>query len=158
MLSGDKRPGHPAAQGDGRPGHPAAQGDGRPSYPAAPSDRWLGHRADPVVRPYALTGGRTEPAGGAILDLLAVIVATDGPAGAATPMALGPEHRRILALCQRPVTLADVAAGIALPVGVVRVLLADLILLGLISARPPSTPGAANADLLKEVLHGLRAL
>ena len=38
--------------------------------------KWVDRDSDPVVRPYALTGGRTEPADGEVLDLIAVIVDT----------------------------------------------------------------------------------
>jgi hypothetical protein len=45
---------------------------------------WAGRNTGPVVRPYALAGGRTQPGGGALLDLIAVVAATgrDGPAPA----------------------------------------------------------------------------
>jgi hypothetical protein len=122
-------------------------------------DMWAGRDAGPVVRPYALTGGRTEPAGGEVLDLIAVIVASRQAAGAGHPAILSPEHRRILSLCQRPVTVADVASDTTLPVGVVRVLLADLIAAGQLTVLPQRPASEQpSADLLKEVLHGLRAL
>jgi hypothetical protein len=57
------------------------------------------------------------------------------------------------------VTVADVASDTALPVGVVRVLLADLILqdaVRVVRNRPAAQlPGN---DVLKEILNGLRAL
>jgi hypothetical protein len=122
-------------------------------------DKWLDRNAGPVVRPYAVTGGRTMPTGGEVLDLIALVVASPDGGQDADFGALSPEHRRILALCQRPATLADVASATALPVGVVRVLLADLILQGWISVLPQrSADEHPSADLLKEVLHGLRAL
>jgi Protein of unknown function (DUF742) len=120
--------------------------------------KWVDRDAGPVVRPYAVTGGRTEPAGGDVLDLVAVVIAA-APGGPGDPDGLGPEHRRILELCQRPVTVADLAAGTTLPVGVVRVLLADLIGQGRVTVPPNQTvDGQPSTDLLKEVLHGLRAL
>jgi hypothetical protein len=111
-----------------------------------------------VVRPYALTGGRTEPATGEILDLIAIVVAltgarTDDLAG------LSPEHRKILSLCGQPVTVADVASDTGLPLGVVRVLLADLLVQGRLTVMRQQQAGERpSADLLEEVLHGLRAL
>ena len=42
--------------------------------------KWVDRDSDPVVRPYALTGGRTEPADGEVLDLIAIIVASGRPA------------------------------------------------------------------------------
>jgi hypothetical protein len=122
-------------------------------------DRWVDRRAGPVVRPYALIGGRTEPASGPVLDLVAVVVAARGAEGPDGPAGLSPEHRRILGMCRTPVTVADVASAIGLPVGVVRVLLADLILERRIKVKDGRPAGEQpSADLLKEVLHGLRAL
>jgi hypothetical protein len=133
-----------------------------------PDDKWVDRDAGPVVRPYAVTGGRTEPADGEVLDLIAVVVvsrkrkrsgAADAAKAAGDVSALSPEHRRILALCQRPITVADVAAETTLPLGVVRVLLADLTQQGRISVLPQRPADEQpSADLLKEVLHGLRAL
>lgn len=120
-------------------------------------DKWLDRSAGPVVRPYALTGGRTTPAGGEVLDLIAVIAATTQTTRGRD--GLSPEHRRIVRLCQRPVTVADVASATALPVGVVRVLLSDLIQEGWITVLPQRPADEQpSVDLLKEVLHGLRAL
>jgi hypothetical protein len=125
-------------------------------------DRWIDGEAGPVVRPYALTGGRTDPAGNAVLDLIAVIVASGPTPGPAELAKLSPEHRKLLRLCQAPATVADVAADVALPLGVVRVLLADLIQQAKISVMPrraaarPRT--STDLDVLKEVLDGLRAL
>jgi hypothetical protein len=122
-------------------------------------DKWVDRNAGPVVRPYALTGGRTEPADGEVLDLIAVVVAAARAATADDRLGLSPEHRRILGLCRRQVTVADVASDMALPVGVVRVLIADLIQQGRIAVVPRRPAGEQpSTDLLKEVLHGLRAL
>ncbi|MCW2910558.1 MAG: hypothetical protein JWL68_5347 [Actinomycetia bacterium] len=121
--------------------------------------KWVDRDSDPVVRPYALTGGRTEPADGAMLDLIAIIVDAGLPADPDDQLTLSPEHRRILKLCQRPATLADVASDTGLPVGVVRVLLADLIQQGRVKVLPGRAAGEQpSAQLLREVLHGLRAL
>jgi len=122
-------------------------------------DRWTDQEAGPVVRPYALTGGRTDPAGDMVLDLMAVI-ATAGPLpGRAELAKLSPEQRKLLGLCRTPVTVADSAADMDLPLGVVRVLLADLIQQGMITVLPrQSAQRQARTDLLKEVLDGLRSL
>jgi Protein of unknown function (DUF742) len=121
--------------------------------------KWDARDAGPVVRPYALTGGRTEPADGEVLDLIAIVVASDRAASTGNALALSPEHRRILGLCREPATVADIASDIALPLGVVRVLLADLILQGQIRVLPHQPTGEQpRVELLREVLHGLRAL
>src|SRR5260370_42567091 len=89
----------------------------------APKDRWLDREAGPVVRPYAVTKGRTLPAGGTF-GLIDLVAASDlqPPPGAR----LSSEHRRILDRCLHPITVGDLASGDDLPVGVGRVLLGDL--------------------------------
>lgn len=121
--------------------------------------KWVDRDSDPVVRPYAVTGGRTEPADGEVLDLIAVIMASGRPAEPTDQLWLSPEHRRILNLSRHPATVADVASDTGLPVGVIRVLLADLIQQGRIKVLPGRPAGQKpSAQLLREVLHGLRAL
>lgn len=122
-------------------------------------DKWRRRDSGPVVRPYAVTGGRTQPVDGAMLDLLAVVVATGRPVKTDDPAALTPEHRTILGLCKQQITVADVAADTALPVGVVRVLLADLLAHGAITVlrKRPAGQRTGN-DVLQEILNGLRAL
>ena len=125
----------------------------------SPDDKWRNRELGPVVRPYAVTGGRTAPADGDVLDLLTVVVATREPTAAEDTARLTPEHRRLLGLCRRQITLADLGADIALPLGVVRVLLADLTQLGAITVvrqRPPDQQ--TGNDVLQEILNGLRAL
>jgi hypothetical protein len=111
-----------------------------------------------------VTGGRTEPADGEVLDLIAVIVTTSlagggGRGGAGEPSRRTPEHRKIIDLACQPTTVADIASGTRLPVGVVRVLLADLIMLGAIKVvRQRPAREMPSDDLLREILNGLRAL
>lgn len=122
--------------------------------------KWNPRDSGPVVRPYAVTGGRTEPADGEVLDLLAVVVASGNDAERdRDPLCRTPEHRTLTGLCQRPVTVVDIAAEMALPVGVVRVLLADLIIDGTVKVvrKRPQSQQVGN-DVLKEILNGLRAL
>ena len=87
-------------------------------------DRWFDQEAGPVVRPYAVTKGRTLPSGGASFGLIDVVVATSERQP--QYLRLGPEHRRILNLCRRPTPIVDLTSEIDLPLGVVRVLLGDL--------------------------------
>lgn len=124
-----------------------------------PSGNWRPRDSGPVVRPYAVTGGRTEPADGEVLDLIAVVVTTGRAAAPDDHTPLTPEHRRILGLCEEQVTVADLAGETALPLGVVRVLLADLItreLITVVRQRPPAQ--RTRTDVLQEILNGLRAL
>lgn len=120
-----------------------------------PHHDWLDDDAGPVVRPYTMTGGRVVPESGRF-DLMAFVVA--GPpeeAGAGAQ----PEHRAIISLAQRPVSVADLAADLNLPVGVVRVLLGDLLANGRISMyEPPASRQFPDDDILEAVVNGLRAL
>jgi Protein of unknown function (DUF742) len=124
-----------------------------------PSDgeRWLDAEAGPVVRPYALIRGRTRHSGEAF-DLVATVTAT--PGRVPDPSALGPEHLSVLRLAHVPTTVVDIASDVDLPLGVVRILLADLRELGLVAIRAPIPTRAQQVDrnTLREVLHGLRAL
>jgi hypothetical protein len=115
------------------------------------SDGWFDHDAGPVVRPYAMTSGRTAGA----FDLISIVRAARGPAPG-DDATLGPEAAEILRYAQTPVSVAEVAAHLDLPAGTVRVLLADLHGLRLIHTRSPGTQDAG--PLLEAVIHGLRAL
>jgi hypothetical protein len=119
-------------------------------------ERWFDREAGPVVRPYALTKGRTLPSNGASFGLIDVVIATDQRL--AETFRLGPEHRRIMSLCRRPIPLVDLASEIDLPIGVVRVLLGDLTQDGMLKIL--STPrGPVNDQrLLRNVLDGLESL
>jgi hypothetical protein len=108
------------------------------------------------VRPYAITRGRTTPAGGSFIGLIDMVVAASRLQRA--PMTLGPEHRELLARCQRPIAVADLASDVYLPTGVVRVLLSDLRESGFVHIVSPQQRPANNQRLLQKVLDGLRTL
>jgi hypothetical protein len=118
-------------------------------------DRWLDREAGPVVRPYALTRGRTKPPG-AGLGLIDLVAASSGVV--ADARGLGPEHRRLLGLCRSPMAVADLASETDLPLGVVRVLLGDLQEKGLVAAAGPTGHSNPEENVLRSVLDGLRAL
>jgi Protein of unknown function (DUF742) len=122
----------------------------------ANDERWLDAEAGPVVRPYALTRGRTRHTGEAF-DLVATVVSTD--LRITDPSSLGPEHFSVLQLAHNPTTVADIASDVDLPLGVVRILLADLRELGLVVIRTPVTMAErVDKHTLMEVLNGLRGL
>ncbi|XVQ09142.1 DUF742 domain-containing protein [Spirillospora sp. CA-255316] len=123
-----------------------------------PEDLWVDEEAGPVVRPFAVTRGRTRSRQrGGDLDLIAVVVTAEVPMP--DPVTLGPEDERILEYCLNPVSVAELAAELALPVGVVRVLLGDLLERGLVEVqRPVVSAGRPDVRILKEVIDGLRAL
>ena len=119
-------------------------------------DRWLDREAGPVVRPYAVTKGRTQPRGEQPFGLINVVFATgERPPAHFRP---GPEHRRILSLCRRPTPIADVIFEVDLPIGVVRVLLGDLAGEGMIRVIFTQSEPGTEQRLLRMVLDGLESL
>ncbi|MCW2898947.1 MAG: hypothetical protein JWO67_1212 [Streptosporangiaceae bacterium] len=123
---------------------------------SSPKDRWLDRDAGPIVRPYAMTRGRTRPRGDAF-DLMSVVAVTGRMPY--DSRRLSPEHLRILSLCRAPTPVVDVASDLAVPLGVARVLLGDLrdeALITVVDA--PQNDQVPHEGVLREVLSGLRAL
>ena len=126
-----------------------------------PGSQWYDGEAGPLVRPYALTGGRTKPGPtGVRFDLIALVTLDPGAPGMDDRTALGPEHRALIGLCRTETqSVAELAAGSDLPVGVVRVLLGDLLELGCVTVSRPVPPAQLPDErILREVIAGLRAL
>ncbi|MFF7655813.1 DUF742 domain-containing protein [Streptomyces sp. NPDC007983] len=127
----------------------------------ATDDRWFDDAAGPVVRPYAMTRGRTRSAAEDKLDLIAVVVADRvGPGGSVADQTLSPEHIDIVELSRdTPQSVAELAAELDLPVGVVRVLIGDLLHAALVRVSRPVPPAELPDErILREVINGLRAL
>ena len=124
---------------------------------ASDDELWLDAQAGAVVRPYALTRGRTRHTGEPF-DLVSTVIATNGRVG--DPGVLAPEHISVLQAVRRPMTVVDIASDVDLPLGVVRILLGDLRDLGLVAINAPVTMKVRQVDknTLREVLYGLRAL
>lgn len=110
-----------------------------------------------MVRPYAVTRGRTAPEAGTGIGLIDVVATVPGQQQSGA-MRLGPEHRQLLACCSRPVTVVDLAADVDLPVGVVQVLLSDLSEGGLITVTTSHRGPVTSERVLRAVLQGLKAL
>lgn len=125
--------------------------------PGSTEHEWVDDHAGPVVRPYAVTGGRARPVTGNF-DLISLVTATRTDVG--SEAGLGPEHHAIVGLCQRMQSVAEVAAHLDLPVGTVRVLLGDLVARHLVQVREPrATPaGLPDDSVFEAVINGLRAL
>ncbi|MFD0535518.1 DUF742 domain-containing protein [Actinomadura luteofluorescens] len=110
----------------------------------------------PVVRPYAVTRGRTRPRG-LVLDLVTVLVATGRTP--ADRVWLSREQRLLLELCGRPSTPADLASETDLPLRVVQILLEDLHQYGLIEEMPQAAhTERPDPRILMRVLDELRRL
>ncbi|MGW3040524.1 DUF742 domain-containing protein [Kitasatospora sp. NPDC001159] len=110
------------------------------------------------VRPYVITGGRSRPTR-VDLAIESLVSALSEPPELPEHDVLNREHRRILGLCHSLLSVAEVAAHLGLPLGVVKVLVGDLWDLGAVQVLPP-VPQAERlpTTLLEEVLVGLRQL
>ncbi|NNN37988.1 DUF742 domain-containing protein [Streptomyces sp. S3(2020)] len=115
-----------------------------------------GDTAGRLVRPFALTGGRTRPSR-ADFTLISTVTAVDPPpARAPRPQ---PEHQRILRRCAEPIAVAELAALLDLPMSVIVIMLCDLLEAGRITVHPPHPVAATvDLDLLQKVRDGLGRL
>ncbi|AUG79950.1 hypothetical protein CFP65_5241 [Kitasatospora sp. MMS16-BH015] len=113
-------------------------------------------RDDDPDRLYTVTRGRSRPPEHAF-DLVTLIVTEREP-----EPGMQSEHVRILRLCAEPTSVVEIAAELALPVSVVKILLGDLLEAGRVTARHPRfAPTKArlpDLDTLKQVLNGLQQL
>jgi hypothetical protein len=110
-----------------------------------------------LVRPYAVTRGRTEPQRD--IPIEAVLVASQ--AAVQEARFAGHDKYRIAVMCEpRAQSLAEIAAYSRLPLGVARVLVADMVTDGLLSlhSAAPKEGFTERMDLLERVLSGLRKL
>lgn len=111
-----------------------------------------------LCRPYVLTGGRTRGRGVDIpLEAVALTVGPAWESGRRVP----PEAFDIAELCNNPRSVAEIASRLALPLGVVRVLVADLAAdhaLRIGATAPGDAPRAVRIALLERLLAGVRAL
>lgn len=124
--------------------------------PGPAGERWLDEAAGPVVRPYALVGGRTTPTGERF-DLIAMV--TTSRRAAMNPDELEPGHLQVLAWCRVPRSVADLAADLSLPVGVLSVIVSDLREQGLVIIQHPNRRArAADPKILRRIADGLRRL
>jgi hypothetical protein len=114
-------------------------------------DGWLDGDSGRLIRPYAVTNGRTSTS--LRLDLLSMVVAT----GTGSYASLEPDHMQALGLCLRPASVAEIAARLRLPAAVTKVLLGDLVDCGAVrAAPPPSAADTSNRVLLERLLDGLQ--
>ena len=110
-----------------------------------------------LVRPYALVRGRTRSGVTGSLPVEAIIVSEADVDGAGLTL----ERAAIVGLCARPHSVAEVSARLNVPVGVTRVLVADLAAEGFVHVNLPLDPtadGSVDRVLLERVLAGLEAL
>ncbi len=113
----------------------------------------IGDETGRLIRPYAMTGGRTGVESDIGLE-------TQIQATARASQHLGAyrwETAKVVELVQAPMALVEVAARMQIPIGVARVLVADLVGDGAVVLHVPA-PTQNFASLLERVLDGVRNL
>lgn len=99
------------------------------------------------VRPYVLTGGRTRTD----VELTLETLVSAGPCPSV-------EHHSVVDLCRWPISVAEVAALLGVPIGVARVVIGDLVNAGSLIVHVHNVQDVSDLKFLERVLTGLRAL
>lgn len=122
-----------------------------------PREPWFDDAAGPLIRPYAVTGGRTN-SNWRDLDMITLVVAARWDPHVER---MGYEHGVIVRLCGNPISVAEISAGLSLPLAVTKILVGDLIESGYLIFRAPPSPAPTHSPdlkLLQAVLDGVRRL
>ena len=106
---------------------------------------------DAGVRPFVITNGRTAPVDER-LRIETQVVATPQTES----YVLDFECRRIVDLCAAPLSVAEIAATLQLPIAVARVLVADLASIGVMTVHAQDEP--VSRVLLERILERVHAL
>ncbi|MBO0806298.1 MAG: DUF742 domain-containing protein [Nocardiopsaceae bacterium] len=168
MLPGDAVAGPRRGEDRGAPPPPWQQGPGRGSpwedgppqqrqaYPTGPlpvEDE--SGAATRLVRPYTVTGGRTQPRYKLPLEALVTSVVYE-PRDLS---GLAPECQAILQFCVDWRSVAEISAVLRIPLGVARILVADMSADGLVRVHQrDDSEGRPDLNLLERVLSGLRKI
>ena len=105
---------------------------------------------DVFVRPFIVTGGRTRPLhDGLRIETLVIATTT------ALTAPLHFEQRQIVQWCRTPISLAEVAALIGVPLGVARVLVADLYTDNLVELREPKQVPEHVLERIRDLVRAL---
>ena len=131
------------------------QDDWLPGGFGVPDGAPLSDAEDFLVRPYAMTGGRTEPRYELEIEaMVAVAHYQDRDLSL-----LSPECQAILGLGGGWRSVAEISAVLQMPLGVARILIADMAADGLVRIHQlDHVQGRPDIKLLERVLSGLRRL
>ncbi|MCX4095651.1 DUF742 domain-containing protein [Nocardia sp. alder85J] len=119
-----------------------------------PRKPWFDEAAGPLVRPFAVTRGRTRsvrPDLGMLTQVMTTQVEPD-------LRRLEPEYREIVRLCERPQSIAEISARLHLVLMVAKILVGDLIADGYLVFRTAAEDPSTDIDMLWAVLNGIRKL
>jgi hypothetical protein len=153
-LSETDADGHLPMPGDRREG--CLFGSGEFGVPPVGPQFLASDKSSSLVRPYAVTGGRTKPS--YQLQIEAMVSASHYEARDLS--SLSPECQSILGYCRDWRSVAEISAVLRMPLGVARVLIGDMAVEGLVRVHQAdlSQGGRPDLNLLERVLSGLRKL
>ena len=103
-----------------------------------------------LIRPFMVTGGRTRPLHDG-LKLETMVYAQ--PAALSAPLQF--EQRRAIELAQEPISVAELASALDVPIGVARVLIADLYTGNYVSLRAPSELPTTTIERIRDLVRAL---
>jgi Protein of unknown function (DUF742) len=150
----------PAWQGPSRTGPwDEPQPQRQPYPPAQPQQQQFPAEEESgstrLVRPYTVTGGRTQPRYKLALEAL-VSATVYEPRDLSV---LAPECQAILQFCVDWRSVAEISAVLRMPLGVARILVADMSADGLVRIHQrDDSEGRPDLNLLERVLSGLRKI
>ncbi|MGW0894016.1 DUF742 domain-containing protein [Saccharopolyspora sp. NPDC002578] len=149
------RPDRPAPGGPDRGGGNPVSGQSRGAFDAPVPEPEPSADAPAAIRSYTWTGGRTRSNYELQMETLVSTSEAFRP-GSTGRM----EHESIAELCRHPRSVAEVGALLSVPIGVARVLLADMAELGMVTVHQTVTESGSAPHLLlmERVLSGLRRL
>lgn len=127
------------------------------SYP--PAQQFPAEEESPaprsMVRPYTVTGGRTQPRYKLAMEALVTATVYE-PRDLSV---LAPECQAILQFCLDWRSVAEISAVLRIPLGVARILVADMSADGLVRVHQrDDSEGRPDMNLLERVLSGLRKI
>jgi hypothetical protein len=124
-----------------------------PSEPEPPAP--AAHTADPdagahAVRPFVMTGGRTRPL---VDDLRIETLVTATRAAMTAPLKF--EEFTVVRLCQRAHSIAEIGAELRVPIGVARVIVADLVTTGHVSVQEAAVLPISVIERMRDLVRAL---
>ncbi|WP_405132881.1 DUF742 domain-containing protein [Nocardia sp. NBC_01388] len=103
-----------------------------------------------VVRPFMMTAGRTTP----LVDGLRIeTLVRASPAALSAPLHF--ELERVVRLCQRPHSIAEIGAALRIPIGVARVLVSDLIAAGHVAVNQSDELSISAIERIRDLVRAL---
>ena len=125
----------------------------RPFLPSSRQRRESADLAEAVgVRGYVITGGRAS----APLAYETILTSVRNVEWSSQQF----ERARIMQLCAEgeALSVAEIAAKLALPIGVIRVLASDLVSAGCLIAHEAGPDQSSDVSLITRLIHGVRSL